>query len=326
METTRILGSTQSVTRETVHRLLPIVVGLVMGPIGCALVSTARDDATISAGKAKDPAELAVIKKCSETLSQAETAAPRDPRLQQCQRGLPPGSLCQVDIEGLSPTQTAVGMEQVELKAVKIRRMIMAGSKASGLAEYLRNNPQPIVVGPGGTLYIIDHHHLARALLITYVPRTYGRIVRDLSGLSQNEFWATMERCRWVYPFSPEGARLASFDQLPKTIRLLGDDPFRALAGFVRKAKGFDKVNEPFVEFLWAERFRSKLKISETDQLPITAEQITSNFAKAAEAALKFAKSTEAADLPGYNVAAGEVGPAPAKVQQDDCRIPAALP
>lgn len=32
------------------------------------------------------------------------------------------------------------------------------------LQEFLKANPVPCVVGPGGTLYLIDHHHLARAL------------------------------------------------------------------------------------------------------------------------------------------------------------------
>ena len=40
----------------------------------------------------------------------------------------------------------------------------------------------------------------------------------------------------------------------------LKDDPFRSLAGELRRAGGFAKETTPFSEFLWADFFRRKIK------------------------------------------------------------------
>jgi hypothetical protein len=44
---------------------------------------------------------------------------------------------------------------------------------------------------------------------------------------------------------------------LPKTVAGLIDDPFRSLAGELRRAGGFAKDTTPFSEFLWADFFAS---------------------------------------------------------------------
>jgi hypothetical protein len=319
----RLFGTSLDIAALFAHFTLSA--GAFAGLAGCNFVSGNPRQGTLSGANMRETKEFKLTKQCIESVSQAELAVLEDPGLEQCKSGLSPGTLCRVDIQKLAPTQTAVGMEQVALKAVTIRRKILGTSSKESLDSYLRQNPQPIVVGPEAKLYIIDHHHLARALLVSYVPRTYGRIVKDLSNLSEENFWSTMERCRWVYPYTAEGERLKSYDELPKTIGELGDDPFRALAGFVRKAEGFDKVNEPFVEFRWAQKFREKLKLNPKDPKPLNAEDIKANFAKAEKAALKFAKSAEAADLPGYNGDAPKDTQAPSGTTaplDEGCRAP----
>jgi hypothetical protein len=68
------------------------------------------------------------------------------------------------------------------------------------------------------------------------------------------------------------------------------DDPFRSLAGELRRAGGFAKDTTPFSEFLWADflRWRMKRKTVERD------------FERAVEKAIKLAKSEDAAYLPGW--------------------------
>jgi hypothetical protein len=68
------------------------------------------------------------------------------------------------------------------------------------------------------------------------------------------------------------------------------DDPFRSLAGELRRVGGFAKDTMPFSEFLWADflRRRVKRKMVETD------------FDRALEQALKLAKSHDADYLPGW--------------------------
>jgi hypothetical protein len=37
-------------------------------------------------------------------------------------------------------------------------------TRVLGACRFLYNHPVPVVVGPGGRHYLIDHHHLARAM------------------------------------------------------------------------------------------------------------------------------------------------------------------
>jgi hypothetical protein len=73
------------------------------------------------------------------------------------------------------------------------------------------------------------------------------------------------------------------------------DDPFRSLAGELRRAGGFAKDTTPFSEFLWADFLRRRLKRKNVEQ----------DFARAVEKALELAKSRDADYLPGW------CGPAP---------------
>ena len=68
------------------------------------------------------------------------------------------------------------------------------------------------------------------------------------------------------------------------------DDPYRSLAGELRRAGGFAKDTTPYSEFLWADFLRPRIKRKTIDK----------DFATAAENALVLAKSTEANYLPGW--------------------------
>ena len=70
----------------------------------------------------------------------------------------------------------------------------------------------------------------------------------------------------------------------------LKDDPFRSLAGELRRAGGFAKDTTPFSEFLWADFFRRKIK----------RKAVEADFAAAMEQALRLARSEEAEYLPGW--------------------------
>jgi hypothetical protein len=77
---------------------------------------------------------------------------------------------------------------------------------------------------------------------------------------------------------------------LPKSVDKLIDDPFRSLAGELRRAGGFAKDTTPFSEFLWAEFLRRRLK-----RKPVEA-----HFEDALKQALELAKNEEASYLPGW--------------------------
>ena len=68
------------------------------------------------------------------------------------------------------------------------------------------------------------------------------------------------------------------------------DDPYRSLAGELRRAGGFAKDTTPFSEFLWADFLRRRVK----------QRRIEENFSAALELALRLAKSEDADYLPGW--------------------------
>ena len=80
-------------------------------------------------------------------------------------------------------------------------------------------------------------------------------VVLDLSALNPDAFWTVLDHKSLVYPFDAQGRR-RDFADIPKTIMQLKDDPFRSLAGELRRAGGFAKDTTPFSEFLWADFFR----------------------------------------------------------------------
>ncbi len=77
-------------------------------------------------------------------------------------------------------------------------------------------------------------------------------MVADLTMVDKKAFWVVLDNHRWVYPYDAKGER-CRYDDLPKNITGLKDDPFRSLAGELRRAGGFAKDTTPFSEFLWAD-------------------------------------------------------------------------
>lgn len=137
-------------------------------------------------------------------------------------------------------------------------------------------------------IYIIDHHHLARALHDEGVKDVAVTHIGNLSKLDQNSFWYVMENRDWTHPFVAGRRRL--YSDLPKSVDKLIDDPFRSLAGELRRAGGFAKDTTPFSEFLWANFLRARMK----------RKSVEINFEHALEKALELAKSLDADYLPGW--------------------------
>lgn len=166
-----------------------------------------------------------------------------------------PGDRCQLAIDRIRPTQFGLGFVDVEAKQ---KDLAGSGKKAR---KVLRANRAQIVVGPGGTYYLIDRHHLTRAAHSLSIRNTHAEIVDNLSGLSEEEFWKTMQERSWVHLSDENGVR-KSVSQLPRHIRDLKDDPYRSLAWVVRQSGGFEKTPIPFAEFQWADYFRERIVIA----------------------------------------------------------------
>jgi hypothetical protein len=187
-------------------------------------------------------------------------------------------------IRALRPTQISVGFREVAQKRKEWRKRSIEGA-----GEYLGRHMVPTVLGPKGRHYLVDHHHLALALHLEGAKDVLCIVQADLSELSRASFWTYMDNRAWCHPYDAEGRR-RDFDDIPASIAQLTDDPYRSLAGELRRAGGFAKDTTPFSEFLWADFLRSRVR----------RKQIEQRFDAALAKALTLARSEAALYLPGW--------------------------
>ncbi|MFA5964454.1 MAG: ParB-like protein [Sphingomonas sp.] len=189
-----------------------------------------------------------------------------------------------VRIEKLRPTQMTVGYREVARKRHDWRERLDRDGP-----DFLGRHMIPVVTGPGGTMWLIDNHHLARALHDEGVKEVLVSIVASLDHLGKRRFMTFMENRNWLHPYDAEGKRVA-YKEVPRSVAKLVDDPYRSLAGEMRRAGGFAKVETPYAEFLWADFLRPR----------VPARLLERDFDKAVMKALHAAHGEEAVYLPGY--------------------------
>jgi hypothetical protein len=201
------------------------------------------------------------------------------------QAHLPAGTRCLVDVQSLHPTQIAVGLAEVRMRAARL-----LGMKAKKQESTLRSKEVPVVIGPGGVPFIVDRHHLVRLLLDTNLrSQAYALVRANWRDLSLDEFWKRMRENHWVYLYDERGQGPRSPADLPENVAGLKDDPYRTLAWLVRERGGYAKTEVPFAEFQWANFFRSRIP-----------EAALANLKDAEALAFKLAASPEASALPGF--------------------------
>ena len=153
-----------------------------------------------------------------------------------------------VAILDLRPTQFTVGMREVKAKRKHWRdERTKRDEYTKKVEEFLGKHMIPVILGPKGRYYVIDHHHLARALHEEGVKDVAVTVIANLSKLDRDAFWFVMDNRDWTHPFDANGSR-RPFSDLPKSVDKLIDDPFRSLAGELRRAGGFAKDTTPFSE------------------------------------------------------------------------------
>jgi hypothetical protein len=193
-----------------------------------------------------------------------------------------------IAIKALRPTQMTLGFREVDRKrAAWRRRKAEAGVAADG--EFLGHHLIPAVLGPGNSFWLIDHHHLARALLDEGVEQVLVSIVAKLSHLPKKRFFAFMDSRNWLHTYDAAG-KLCKAGDLPRHVGKMTDDPYRSLAGEVRIGGGYAKTEAPYSEFLWADFFRDRIK----------PKMVEDHFEKALTKALKLARTKPAEYLPGF--------------------------
>ena len=179
-----------------------------------------------------------------------------------------------------------VGMREVKEKRKRWREHKSEKKRAELLGKHMI----PVVLGPNERYYVVDHHHLARALhdegvkdiLVTVHRRSLDGPARCVLGRDGQQAVGLSLRRQGRTPAFWGSSEIGRLE--------LKDDPFRSLAGELRRAGGFAKDTTPFSEFLWADFLRRK----------ISRKSVEENFDKAMEKALGFARSKDAVYLPGW--------------------------
>ena len=117
-----------------------------------------------------------------------------------------------IPIKELRPTQITVGMREVAAKRARWRE---EGAKKG--AEFLGKHMIPVVLGPKERHYVIDHHHLARALHDEGVKSVLITVVANLGKLEPDAFWFVLENRNWMHAFDDKGHRRSHTD-IPKSV------------------------------------------------------------------------------------------------------------
>jgi hypothetical protein len=229
----------------------------------------------------------------------------------------PQGAVGRLPLDALRPTQNAVGMDEVDAKAVKLRAM-----SKDKREDYLLQRPVPVVIGNEtgagepieAPFFMLDHHHLAAALWYAlHDARTslFAEVRCNWLPLSGNRFWKAMARASWLYPFDGLGAGPMNPKLLKRSVMELENDLYRSLSWVVREGYGYvkDPANPTFAEFQWASFFRTRVLFDaqlecERDCMDLTLATLErddpSDYADKVAYARYLASSPEAAGLPGF--------------------------
>ncbi len=205
-----------------------------------------------------------------------------------CGAGSKTAVTCSCDVRTLRPLQGAVGMEEVRDKADKIK------AKPGKECRKLASDPIKVVRGPGGALFITDHHHGADAWRLAERPFALCEIADRAPPSSEAQFWSDLTKDHLVRLADADGKSISP-EQLPRDLAQLPDDPYRSLAWRLRKNDGFCRSIMPqkeFAEFIWADWLRKR------PELPVDA--VRASAKRMLPTALALARSPAAKDVPGY--------------------------
>jgi hypothetical protein len=189
-----------------------------------------------------------------------------------------------VPLKELRPTQMTVGFKEVEAKRKSWAELGAEKREAAIQEEFF-----PAVRGPGKKYFVLDRHHAALALTEERAAQVQVGLVKDLSGLAERDFWIFLDHYSWMHCYDAKGER-RGWDQMPKRFVDMKDDPYRSLAGDLRDAGGFSKVDVPFLEFLWANYLRER----------VPARLLKAEPKRALKKARELARSRDCSFLPGW--------------------------
>ncbi|MCE4026776.1 LPXTG cell wall anchor domain-containing protein [Microbacterium sp. Au-Mic1] len=121
-----------------------------------------------------------------------------------------------------------------------------------------------VVIGPRGVLYLTDGHHTLTSFQENSGPDVHVRlrVLGNLSGLSDADFWAAMQANKWTWLRDVNGDAITPA-QLPSNVGLSNfeDDRFRSILYFARDIGYSADGAVPFQEFYWGTWLRTRADI-----------------------------------------------------------------
>ncbi|MCF5840618.1 ParB-like protein [Aeromonas veronii] len=204
--------------------------------------------------------------------------------LAPCQSDTAVGNWCEIGIDALHPTQGGVGQIQVDET-----QATLAGMSAKQLDKLMKKKEIPVVIAPDGSYWLVDRHHLTKALWQQGVKDARVKVIGRLQ--DKANFWSQMQNNHWAWLKDEKGQPLTP-EQLPTSIDKLPDYPYRTLAGLLQNAGYFRKDKQVyFVEFAWASWLGKQMQWMPVDN---------SNLAARLQQTKRLACGSDAKDLPGY--------------------------
>lgn len=204
--------------------------------------------------------------------------------LAPCQSDTAVGNWCEIGIDALHPTQGGVGQMQVDAT-----QATLAGMSAKQLDKLMKKKEIPVVIAPDGSYWLVDRHHLTKALWQQGVKDARVKVIGRLQ--DKANFWSQMQNNHWAWLKDEKGQPLTP-EQLPTSIGTLPDYPYRTLAGLLQNAGYFRKDKQVyFVEFAWASWLGKQMQWMPVD---------SANLAARLQQAKRLACGSDAKDLPGY--------------------------
>ncbi len=216
----------------------------------------------------------------------------------------PGGSVCELNVAQVRPTQFAVGMQAVRCKQAKIEK-----KSKKKLVKWLQKKRRrvPAVIGPDGRFYITDRHHMATALYRARpsLDKTWNvddkrlmlridynlHAIDEAARLTMDQFWDNMSGTRYPNAMNDGVRRVWLYDEkgmhpmdpylLPDNLGEMLNDIYRTLSRWVRKTCGYLKAGDQqcafvhpmgppplYLEFVWANYLRQAVRFR-TRPLPV---------------------------------------------------------
>ena len=189
-----------------------------------------------------------------------------------------PFALYTVKLNSVMPTQMDEGLAEVAKKTAGFNLETSAQMQAT-----MQTYVEPVVIGPGGVLYLTDGHHtftaLANSIWGASNPTVYVNVIANYSNLSTAQFYAQMQSVNLLLPLNdgvPQPVNGATGSPIPTSLTSMASDVYRGLEYSILKNKssklfstssnltgavgastpGLDKMTGAYVDFVEAQAYR----------------------------------------------------------------------